>query len=153
MSLFLLDSCTILHISCKKWCKILQVAARIITCISCTFLQDLARIGARLCRNRARKGTYRVHVPSKSCMQDSCTILHDLASSFLLGLYIISTILRVKEPNLCALLQHNIVGVVMGVVSEVYLGYFLKRHLYIIITNSAHFAKPKNYAALPKIAE
>ena len=29
----------------------------------------LARIdhGARLCKNRARKGTYRVHVPSKSC--------------------------------------------------------------------------------------
>ena len=26
-----------------------------------------------------------MHVPSKSCMQDSCTILHDLASSFLLG--------------------------------------------------------------------
>ena len=36
-------------------------------------------------KNRASKGTYRVHVPSKSCMQDSCTILHDLASSFLLG--------------------------------------------------------------------
>ena len=52
-----------------------RVAARIITCISCTFLQDLARIGARLCKNRARKGTYRVHVPSKSCMQDSCNIL------------------------------------------------------------------------------
>ena len=58
-------------------------AARIITC---KFANFFARIGARLCKNRARKGTYRVHVPSKSCMQDSCTILHDLASSFLLGM-------------------------------------------------------------------
>ena len=49
---------------------------------SCTIS---CKICARLCKNRARKGTYRVHVPSKSCMQDSCTILHDLASSFLLG--------------------------------------------------------------------
>ena len=62
-------------------------AARIILPASLhIFLQDLARIDARLCKNRARKGTYCVHVPSKSCMQDSCTILHDLASSFLLGL-------------------------------------------------------------------
>ena len=61
-------------------------AARIITCKFGTFfVSDLARIGARLCKNRARKGTYRVHLPSKSCKQDSCTILHDLASSFLLG--------------------------------------------------------------------
>ena len=40
---------------------------------------------AHILKNCARKGTYRVHVPSKSCMQDSCTILYDLASSFLLG--------------------------------------------------------------------
>ena len=60
-------------------------AARIITCKFGICLQDLARIGASLCKNRARKRTYCVHVPSKSCMQDSCTILHDLASSFLLG--------------------------------------------------------------------
>ena len=83
MSLFLHDSCTILHISCKDFAR---DAARIITCKFAHFLQDrLARIGARLCKNRARKGTYHLHVPSKSCMQDSCTILHDLASSFLLG--------------------------------------------------------------------
>ena len=43
--------------------------------VSHIFCEDLARIGARLCKNRARKGTYRVHVPSKSCMQDSCKIL------------------------------------------------------------------------------
>ena len=67
-------------------------AARTITCKFAHFLQDLARIGARLCKNRARKGTYRVHVPSKSCMQDSCTILHDLASSFLLGTFLLSGI-------------------------------------------------------------
>ena len=60
MSLFLHDSCTILHIILQE------------------IMQDFARVAAR-------KWTYRVHVPSKSCMQDSCTILHDLASSFLLG--------------------------------------------------------------------
>ena len=37
------------------------------------YVQDLAR----WCKNRARKGTYRVHVPCKSCMQDSCTILQE----------------------------------------------------------------------------
>ena len=79
----LAQSCTYLARNgarfCKKCCKnnYLEFLAH--------FLQDLARIGARLCKNRARKGTYRVHMPSKSCMQDSCTILHDLASSFLLG--------------------------------------------------------------------
>ena len=57
-------------------------AARIITC---KFAHFFARSCKNWCKNRARKGTYRVHVPSKSCMQDSCTILHDLASSFLLG--------------------------------------------------------------------
>ena len=55
---------------CTFFCKILQ-----------ELVQNCARIGARLCKNRARKWTYHVHVPSKSCMLDSCTILHDLASS------------------------------------------------------------------------
>ena len=37
------------------------------------------------------------------------------------------------------LLQHNIVGVVMGVVlKEVYLDYLFRMYLYIIITNTAH---------------
>ena len=86
MSLFLHDSCTILHqflLDLAKNCANLQViilAASLAK--SCTIS---CKICARLCKNRARKGTYRVHVPSKSCMQDSCTILHDLASSFLQG--------------------------------------------------------------------
>ena len=84
-------SCTILAQSCTNSCKILQenVTANLQVIIlaaslakSCTIS---CKICARLCKNRARKGTYRVHVPSKSCLQDSCTILHDLASSFLLG--------------------------------------------------------------------
>ena len=87
MSLFLHDSCTILHISCKK--SVVQDfardVARIITCKFAQFFARSCKNCARLCKNHARKGTYRVHVPSKSYMQDSCTILHDLASSFLLG--------------------------------------------------------------------
>ena len=82
---FLHNLAPILARSCKKLCKL---AGSYYSCsISCKilhhFLQDT--VCARLCKNRARKGTYRMHVPSKSCMQDSCTILHDLASSFLLG--------------------------------------------------------------------
>ena len=65
-----------LNSSCSISCKILH-----------HFLQGSWKICARLCKNRVRKGTYRVHVPSKSCMQDSCTILYDLASSFLLGAF------------------------------------------------------------------
>ena len=85
MSLFLHDSCTILHQSClarscKKTCKL---AGNYFCSISCKILHHfLCKI---MCKNRARKGTYRVHVPSKSCMQNSSTILHDLESSFLLG--------------------------------------------------------------------
>ena len=59
-----------------------RVAARIITCISCTFF---ARIGARLFKNRARKGTYRMQVLHARFLQDSCMML---ASSFLLGWHI-----------------------------------------------------------------
>ena len=82
------------HAICPFSCKILAQSCTYLArngarfCKSCCknnylhFLQDLARNGARLCKNRARKGTYCVHVPSKSCMQDSCKIL---ASSFLLG--------------------------------------------------------------------
>ena len=80
------DMSLFLHDSCNNSCKILQKMQVIILAAtlakSCTIS---CKICARLCKNRARKGTYRVHVPSKSCMQDSCTILHDLASSFLLG--------------------------------------------------------------------
>ena len=77
MSLFLHISCTILAQSCTylarngaRFCK---------SCCKNNYLHFLhifcPRIGARLCKNRARKGKYRVHVPSKSCMQDSCKIL------------------------------------------------------------------------------
>ena len=84
-------SCTILAPILARSCKKMSKLAGSYSCsISCKilhhFLQRLCKNHARLCKNRARKGTYRVHVPSKSCMQVSCTILHDLASSFLLGL-------------------------------------------------------------------
>ena len=89
MSLFLHDSCTILqdlaHILQEMVQDFARDAARIITCkfgVSCTFF---CKILQELVQDCARKGTYRVHAPSKSCMQDFCTILHDLASSFLLG--------------------------------------------------------------------
>ena len=92
MSLFLHDSCTILPQFLQdlaKKCANLQV---IILAASLANSYTIScKICARLCINRARKGTYRVHVPSKSCMQDSCTILHDLASSFLLGMLSVST--------------------------------------------------------------
>ena len=79
MSLFLHNLAHILQEMVQDFAR---VAARIFLA---HFLQDLARIGARLCKNRARKGTYRMHVLHARFLQDSCTILHDLASSFLLG--------------------------------------------------------------------
>ena len=76
-------SCTILHQFLQDLAKNVQEMQVIILVAtlakSCTIS---CKICARLCKNRARKGTYHMHVPSKSCMQDSCTILHDLASSF-----------------------------------------------------------------------
>ena len=89
MSLFLHDSCTILqdlaHILQEMVQDFARDAARIITCkfgVSCTFF---CKIFKNWCKIVQEKG-HRVHAPSKSCMQDSCTILHDLASSFLLGI-------------------------------------------------------------------
>ena len=99
MSLFLHDSCTILHISSKILQKNVQETPNLQVIILAASLANLAPFLARyvqdlarLCKNRARKGTYRVHVPYKSCMQDSCTILHDLASSFLLGMYTVNSL-------------------------------------------------------------
>ena len=91
---FLHNLAPILARSCKKICKL---AGNFYCSISCTIS---CKICARLCKNHTRKGTYRVHVPSKSCMQDSCTILHDLASSFLLGcLCIHSYSIRARSNN------------------------------------------------------
>ena len=74
-------SCTILHQFLQDLAKNVQEMQIIILAAtlakSCTIS---CKICARLCKNRARKGTYRMQV-----LQDSCTILHDLASSFLLG--------------------------------------------------------------------
>ena len=50
----------------------------------CKILQELVQDCARIVQEKG----HIAHVPSKSCMQilaQSCTILHDLASSFLLG--------------------------------------------------------------------
>ena len=75
------DSCTILHIYLARNGKdFARDAARIIVPASLEFLahffarsalQELVQDCARIVQE---KGTYRVHVPSKSCMQDSCTI-------------------------------------------------------------------------------
>ena len=58
-----------------------RVAARIITCISCTFF---ARSYKNWCKIVQEKG----HIACKSCMQDQvlARFLHDLASSFLVGM-------------------------------------------------------------------
>ena len=89
-------SCTVLAQSCTKFLQDLakNVQEMQVIILAATLAKSCTiscKISARLCKNRARnvqeKGhDYRVHVPSKSCMQDSCncTILHDLASSFLL---------------------------------------------------------------------
>ena len=79
-------SCTILHQFLQDLAKNVQEMQVIILAAtlakSCTIS---CKICARLCKNRARKGTYRVQVLHARFLQDSCTILHDLASSFLLG--------------------------------------------------------------------
>ena len=81
MSLFLHDSCTILHISCKT--EVVQYfardAARITTCkfgVSCTFfckiLQELVQDCARIVKEKG-------HVPSSLACKiraQSCMILH-----------------------------------------------------------------------------
>ena len=53
-------------------------AARIITCkcgVSCTFLQNLARIGARLCKKRDISRARAKQVLHARFLQDSCMIL------------------------------------------------------------------------------
>ena len=89
MSLFLHDSCTMLHNSCKilkkKKCgRNSKLAGNYSCSISCKilhhFLQDMCKIMQDSARIVQEKG----HIACKSCMQDSCTILHDLVSSFLL---------------------------------------------------------------------
>ena len=76
-------SCTILAQSCTYLARNgARDAVRIITCkfgVSCTFFAELVQDCARTVQEKGHI------VPCKSCMQDSCTILHDLASSFLLG--------------------------------------------------------------------
>ena len=80
---FLHNLAPILARSCKKCANLQVIILAASLAKSCTIS---CKICARRCKNRARKGTYHVHMPSKSCMQDSCTILHDLASSFFLGM-------------------------------------------------------------------
>ena len=82
--MILAPSCTYLARNGARFCK---------SCCKKHFLHTFCKILQELVQNCARivqeKGpAYRVHVPSKSCMQDSCTILHNLASSFLLGIVI-----------------------------------------------------------------
>ena len=50
--------------------------------IFCKILQELVQDCARIVQEKEQ---YRVHVLHARFLQDSCTILHDLASSFLLG--------------------------------------------------------------------
>ena len=69
-------SCMILAQSCTY---LARNGARL--CKSCCknnylhFLHIFCKILQELVQDCARKWTYHVHVPSKSCMQDSCTIL------------------------------------------------------------------------------
>ena len=65
----LAQSCTYLARNCARFCK---------SCCKNNYLHFLlifCKILQELVQDCARKGTYRVHVPSKSCMQDSCKIL------------------------------------------------------------------------------
>ena len=43
--------------------------------LAATLAKSCTKICARLCKNHARKGTYRVHVPRARFLQDSCMIL------------------------------------------------------------------------------
>ena len=83
-------SCTILHQFLQDLAKNVQEMQVIILAAtlakSCTIS---CKICARLCKNRARKGTSRASLACKILarfLHNSCTILHDLASSFLLGM-------------------------------------------------------------------
>ena len=82
MSLFLHDSCTILHILQEMVQDFARVAARIITCISCTFF-------ARSCKNLCKIVQENGHITCTCQASLACKILarvlHNLASSFLLG--------------------------------------------------------------------
>ena len=93
-------SCKIVHARLAWHVHAICLFSCMILAQSCTmqFLQDLAKsvqemqviilaatlaksctisceICARLCKNHARKGTYRVHVPRARFLQDSCMIL------------------------------------------------------------------------------
>ena len=76
MSLFLHDSCTILHQFLQDLAKNVQEMQVIILAASlaksCTIS---CKVCARLCKNRARKGTYHVQVLHAKFLQDSCMIL------------------------------------------------------------------------------
>ena len=92
MSLFLHNLARFLHILARFVQEMVQDfardAARIITCkfgVSCTFLQDLARIGARLCKIVQEKGHITCTCQASLACKILARFLHDLASSFLLG--------------------------------------------------------------------
>ena len=107
MSLFLHDSCTILqdlaHILQEMVQDFARDAARIITCkfgVSCTISCKICARSCKIVQESCKKRDIsHARVPCKSCMQDSCAILHDLASLVLLGsIYIPATLQHVPLP-------------------------------------------------------
>ena len=82
-------SCKILHISCKKWCKKLQIilaASLAKSCtISCKICARSCKIVQESCKKRDISRARAMQVLHARFLHDLARILHDLASSFLLG--------------------------------------------------------------------
>ena len=90
MCIFLHDSCTILHQFLQDLAKKCARNSKLAGNYSCSkilhhFLQDMCKILQDMCKIVQESCKKRDISRGKSCMPDSCTILHDLASSFLLG--------------------------------------------------------------------
>ena len=78
-----------------------RVAARIIICISCTFFarscKNWCKIVQESCKKRDISRARAKQVLHARFLQDSCTILHDLASSFLLGSILPALVQHIKR--------------------------------------------------------
>ena len=95
-------SCTILarflHNLAHTLQEMLQDFARV--AFLAHFLQYLARIGARLCKNCARTGHIACTCQASLACKNLARFLHDLASSLLLGSYRLAALpnMRIKCP-------------------------------------------------------
>ena len=91
MSLFLHDSCTISHQFLQDLAKNVQemqiiILAATLAPFLARYVQDCARIVQEMCKKRDISRARAKQVLHARFLQDSCTILHDFASSFLLGM-------------------------------------------------------------------